>query len=642
MAENFLPQLNHPSDLKKIPLEKLVYLSEEIRQEIIRVVHQNGGHLGSNLGVVDLTIALHYIFDFAIDRLVWDVSHQCYTHKILTGRKDKIDSLRLEGGLSGFTNKNESEYDVFTAGHAGTAISTALGIACGDSIAGRSRKIVAVVGDGAMTCGMSWEALNHCGGLKKDMLVILNDNKMSISHTIGAMANYLNKLRMTHLYTDIKKEVYGLLDRLPVVGHQVERALDHVRAAAVATMGGFIFEELGFAYYGPLDGHNIPLLVHTIQEIQRFKKPVILHIITDKGRGSADALNDPYRFHGIGPGKTKVDKVREELTKTDGLSYTDIFGRAMTELAGHNDKIVAITAAMPDGTGLVDFANKFPHRYFDVGICEQHAVGLSAGLANAGLKPVAAIYSTFLQRAFDQLFHEVALQSSNVIFMMDRAGLVGADGPTHHGVFDITYTRTLPGVILMSPKDGSELVKMLQFALTLKGPVFIRYPRVNIPDRSVPDVSAQFELSQPVQLGRAEVLKDGPDGAILAYGSMVYPALAAAEKLSNEEGMNLTVINARFAKPLDETLINRLVQEQPFIITVEEHSLQGGFGSAVLEYVNQNKPQLNSRPIICLGIPDKFIQHGLRDNLLKKLGLDVDGIAATARNLKNKVHLKIL
>ncbi len=623
---NLLSPINSPADLKKIPVEQLPSLAQEIRQKIIEVVAKNGGHLGSNLGVIELTIALHYVFNFAQDRLLWDVSHQCYTHKILTGRKDNFDTLRQLDGLSGFTNPKESVYDIFTAGHAGTALSTGLGLACADTLHNRNRKIVSIVGDGAMTCGMTYEALNHAGALQKPILVILNDNKMSISKTIGAMANYLTKLRTTHIYKDIMKEAVHLLDRLPIIGPHAEKALSHLRASAFALTGGFIFEEMGFVYYGPIDGHNIPLMINTLKEIQRSPRPVILHIITEKGRGSTPALEDPYRFHGIGPKKIFINgKVRSELGVTPQPTYTAVFAKTIVRLAQEEPHLVAITAAMPDGTGLVEFERKFPDRYFDVGICEQHAIGLATGLSTAGLKPVVAIYSTFLQRAFDQLFHEIALQKSPVIFVLDRAGLVGSDGRTHNGLLDIAYTRIFPDFILLAPKDGVELERMIEFSLGLNAPVFIRYPRANIPE-------PKDLINEPLRLGKAEVLKKGKDGALLAYGTMVYTAYEAAIELANE-GINLTVVNARFAKPLDEELIRHLIKEQPFLITLEEHSLSGGFGSAVLELYT-NKGWRNCK-IICLGIPDKFIPHGPRDTLLAQCGLNIAHIVKTVKETKH-------
>ena len=686
---SLLDKINTPDDLKKLSVEELPRLAGEIRQKIVEVVFKNGGHLGSNLGVVELTIALHYVFDFKTDRLIWDVSHQAYTHKILTGRRERFDSLRQAGGLSGFTSPAESEYDVVQVGHAGTSISVASGIACGMTQAclpdrqageaGKPGKVVAVLGDGALTCGMTFEALNHAGTLKKDMLVILNDNRMSISYTIGAMSKYLNKLRTASIYDDVKKEVYQILEHLPVapkIGTAASRAFDHLRAAAVATLGGFIFEELGWAYYGPIDGHNISKLIQIIKEIQRPKlagKPVILHIITEKGRGSVQALSDPYRFHGIGPvnlprgqaGLT-IEKVSPGDTDGDALSpqleaaaaaltanttavkqtYTEVFGKTIVSLAREDKKVVAITAAMPEGTGLVEFEHTFPDRYFDVGICEQHAVGFASGLVKSGLKPVVAIYSTFLQRAFDQLFQEIALQYSSVpgglpqgiVFSLDRAGLVGNDGPTHHGVFDIAYTRIFPDFILMAPKDGAELSDMLAFALTQAKPVVIRYPRTAIPECGSPEATllachrsasggmqnAGGGIKSAIQLGKAEILREGNDGAIVAYGSMVYPALGAAEMLS-KEGRQIMVVNARFAKPLDESLLARLSEEQPFLATIEEHSLTGGFGSAVMETLNRLGKGIPR--LIQLGIPDRFVEHGSREQLLAVLNLSAEGIS---------------
>ncbi|MFA5795394.1 MAG: 1-deoxy-D-xylulose-5-phosphate synthase [Candidatus Brocadiia bacterium] len=622
---SLLETITSPTEIKKIPFEELPKLAEEIRQRIMNVVNKNGGHLGSNLGVIELTIALYHVFNFPTDQIIWDVSHQCYAHKILSGRNKEFDTLRTQNGMSGFTNPKESAFDTFTVGHAGTAISTALGIACANKISRRDQKVIAVVGDGAMTCGMSWEALNQAGALKKDIIVIINDNTMSISRTIGAMANYLNKLRMTHLYENLKKDVYSALDRIPMVGQPMEKALTHIRSAAVGVLGGFIFEELGWSYYGPVNGHNIPLLIKNLKEIQRFKKPVILHVLTEKGCGSPDALEDPYRMHGIGPGKAQSKQPIECNTppKPPSPNYTDIFADAAVELGKSNEKIVAITAAMPDGTGLVKFQQALPERYYDVGICEQHAIGLACGLAKGGLQPLVAIYSTFLQRAFDQLFHEVALQKTKAVFTLDRSGLVGSDGPTHHGVYDIAYLRMFPEFVLMAPKDGPELKTMLRFAATLNQPTFIRYPRTTAPD-------AEPKMSDTeLKLGKSEILKEGKAGAIIAYGSMVYPAYRAALTLAGK-GIELTVVNARFAKPLDEELIAELAGRMPFIITAEEHVLTGGFGSAVLEFVNQSANIISKPVIIRLGIPDRFIEHGSRDKLLDMLGLNEQGIIKAA------------
>ncbi|MBI5779837.1 MAG: 1-deoxy-D-xylulose-5-phosphate synthase [Planctomycetes bacterium] len=623
MSESIITQVNNPADLKKLPTDKLHQLAQEIREKIINVTFKNGGHLGSNLGVIELTIALHYVFNLEHDRVIWDVSHQCYTHKILTGRKDRFDTIRLYQGLSGFTNPEESPYDTFTVGHAGTAISTALGIATGDSIAGINRKVIAVCGDGALTTGMSLEALNYAGILKKNLIVVLNDNKMSISHTVGAMANYLTKLRSSYLYLDLKKDVASLLEKIPKVSQQMEKAFHHVRAAALAPLGGAIFEELGWRYFGPIEGHNIPVLINNLKTISQFSGPMMLHIITEKGYGSQHAINDPYKMHGIGPVTVADGKISSE--KSSSLNYTDIFAERVAELAGQDEKIAGITAAMPDGTGLVKLQEKFPQRYFDVGICEQQAVGLACGMAKSGIKPVVAIYSTFLQRAFDQLFHDIALQKSPVVFVLDRAGLVGADGPTHHGLYDIGYCRLFPDFTLMAPRDGTELKEMLSFAVHHNRPTFIRYPRTAVPEPTIPS-------QESIRHGKAEILRPGKDGVLLAYGSMVYPAYYAAEELA-KNNIELTVVNARFAKPLDEELISRLLKETPFAITLEEHSIAAGFGSAVLEFASRS-PETRQyiNKITTLGIPDRFIEHGSRDKLLNILGLDKDGIMKSVRH----------
>jgi len=646
--DSILSQVNSPADLKKIPMENLHQLANEIRQRIIDVTFKNGGHLGSNLGVVELTIALHYVFNLDIDRVIWDVSHQCYTHKILTGRRDRFDTIRTPQGLSGFTDPKESPYDTFIVGHAGTSISTALGIATGDSITGINRKVIAVCGDGALTAGMSFEALNYAGLTKKNMIVVLNDNKMSISHTVGALANYLTKLRSSYIYRDLKDDVSKILEKMPKVEAKLERALKHMKAAAMAPLGGAVFEEFGWNYYGPLDGQNIKVLINSLKTVSQIKGPIMLHVVTEKGFGLQKALEDPYRMHGIGPLKVSDGKVSARIPyETPSPSekkqpmYTDAFADYLVEIAGQNDKVVGITAAMPDGTGLAKLQEKIPSRYFDVGICEQQAVGMACGMVKSGLKPVVAIYSTFLQRAFDQLFHEIALQGSalggNVVFALDRAGLVGADGATHNGLFDIAYCRIFPGFVVMAPRDSSELKAMLQFGVKHNKTVFIRFPRAPIPtELSGIPVTA-------IQEGKAEILRQGNsvpetdpqrrgrpasggDGVLLAYGSMVYPAYAAAEEL-HQKNIELTVVNARFAKPVDEELILKLLKESPFIVTLEEHSIVGGFGSAVLEAASLNaEAKQHLHKIIPVGVPDRFIEHGNREKLLKSLGLDKEGI----------------
>jgi 1-deoxy-D-xylulose-5-phosphate synthase len=614
-----LNTINGPEDLKGIPLEELPHLAEEIREVIIDVVSKNPGHLSSNLGVVELTMALHYCFNFKEDKLVWDVGHQSYVHKLLTGRKEAFHSLRQYKGLSGFPDKKESLYDPFTCGHSGNAISSALGLVCGGDILGKERKVVVVVGDGAIGAGMSFEALNHAGDLKKDLLVVLNDNEMAISRTVGAVGKYLTQIRTLPLYNEFKKELHHVLNILPIFGKPMENVLEHLTEAVKRGMTpGQIFEDLGFRYYGPVDGHNIPPLIGTLNRLKHLKGPMLLHVITQKGKGFEPALQNPTRFHSAGAFQLCNGKV-VEVSQAKKTSYTKVFGQALVELAEEKDKIVAITAAMLDGTGLTTFREKFPQRYLDVGICEQHAIGLANGLAASGLKPVAAIYSTFLQRAYDQVFHDVCLQEkeNGVVFAMDRAGLVGNDGPTHHGVFDISYLRHLPGIKLMAPKDGRELRRMLRLAVESQGPVAIRYPKDSIPDEELDLPDHHFSV------GEAEVLREGSDGAVIAYGATVYPSFQAAEKL-NREGIEATVINARFAKPLDKALILEVVKNHPFVLTVEDHSLAGGFGSAVLEMLSEEGEDV--RKVRRLGIPDRFIEHGSREMLLRILGLDSEGI----------------
>ncbi len=610
--------VEYPEDLKKLKPEDLPKLAMEIRELIVDVVSKNPGHLSSNLGVVELTIALHYCFDFKKDKIVWDVGHQAYVHKILTGRKSKFPTLRQYKGLSGFPDKNESIYDPFTCGHSGNAISAALGISCADAILGCKRSIVAVVGDGAIGAGMSLEALNHSGDLKKNLLVVLNDNEMSISNTVGAFSKYFNKIRTTSLYADLKKDVHNLLNFLPVFGKPVEKTLENiVELIKRGTVPGQIFTDLGFNYFGPIDGHNFRILIETLHDIKKLEGPLLLHVVTEKGRGFEPAFQNPTQYHSSGNFEMCEGKITHVANDPKKISYTKVFGDTIVELAKADQKVVGITAAMPDGTGMVSFSKKFPDRFYDVGICEQHAVGLANGLSVGGLKPVVAIYSTFLQRAFDQIFHDICLQRNGVVFVLDRAGIVGNDGPTHNGVFDIAYLRNLPEIILMAPKDGNELKSMLKNALDSGKAVAIRYPKEDIPEEKL---SSQYES---FEIGKAEILREGTDGVLFAYGAMVYRCLRAAEKLS-EKGVEVTVVNARFAKPLDKELILELVRNHKLIITVEDHVLMGGFGSAVLELVSDERE--DTRKIVRLGIPDRFIEHGPRNLMLKNLGLDENGI----------------
>ena len=614
-----LDSVEYPEDLKKLKLADLPKLAAEIREFIVDVVSKNPGHLSSNLGVVELTIALHYCFDFKRDKIVWDVGHQAYVHKILTGRRSKFPTLRQYKGLSGFPDKNESLYDPFTCGHSGNAISAALGVSCADAILGYKRSVVAVVGDGAIGAGMSLEALNHAGDLKKNLLVVLNDNEMSISNTVGAFSKYLNKIRTTPLYADIKKEIHNLLNVLPVFGKPVGKTLEHVvELLRRGVIPGQIFEDLGINYFGPIDGHNFQILIETLNDIKHLEGPVLLHVITEKGRGFEPACQNPTQYHSAGKFEMCDGKILKTANEPKKISYTKVFGDTLIELAKADHKVVGITAAMPDGTGIAPFGKKFPDRFYDVGICEQHAVGLANGLSAGGLKPVVAIYSTFLQRAYDQVFHDICLQRNGVVFALDRAGIVGNDGPTHNGVFDIAYLRNLPEIILMAPKDGNELKTMLKIALDSGRAVVIRYPKDDCPDK---EMSPQYKT---IEIGKAEVLREGADGVLLAYGAMVYRCLHAAEKLG-EKGIEVTVVNARFAKPLDKALILDLVRNHKLIVTVEDHALMGGFGSAVLELVTEERE--DACKIVRMGIPDRFMEHGPRNLILKNIGLDEDGIA---------------
>ena len=611
--------IEYPEDLKKLSPEDLPKLAADIREFIIDTVSKNPGHLSSNLGVVELTIALHYCFDFKRDKIVWDVGHQAYVHKILTGRKSRFSTLRQYKGLSGFPDKNESVYDPFTCGHSGNAISAALGLSCADETIGYKRSIVAVVGDGAIGAGMSFEALNHAGDLKKNLLVVLNDNEMSISNTVGAFSKHLNKIRTVPLYADLKKEVHGLLNILPIFGKPVGKTLEHIiELIKRGSAPGQIFVDLGFNYFGPIDGHDFRTLIETINNIKHLEGPVLLHVITEKGSGFEPASQNPTQYHSAGKFEMCNGKITQAVKDPKKIPYTKVFGDTIVELAKADHKIVGITAAMPDGTGMVTFGKKFPDRFYDVGICEQHAVGLANGLSAGGLKPVVAIYSTFLQRAYDQVFHDACLQQNGIVFVLDRAGVVGDDGPTHNGVFDVAYLRNLPGIVLMAPKDGNELRSMLKLALDMDKVVAIRYPKEDIPDEQP---VSQYKT---IDFGKAEILKEGTDGVLFAYGAMVQRCLQAAEKLS-EKGVEVTVINARFAKPLDKELILDLVRNNTLIMTVEDHALMGGFGSAVLELVSEEGE--NTSKIVRVGIPDRFIEHGTRNLMLKNLGLDEFGIA---------------
>jgi len=618
-----LESIQTPADLRRLPLTQLPRLAEEIRERIVSVVSKRGGHLASNLGVVELTIALHYCFDFPRDRLIWDVGHQCYPHKLLTGRNDRFDTLRQAGGLCGFPDARESEYDVFHVGHAGTAIATAVGLACGDARMGRTSRVVAVVGDASIANGLSFEGLNQAALLERQLLIVLNDNRWGISQTRGALAEYLAKFRVSGLYEEVKEKVKTFLPRLPVLGKPVFDALDHLKEGIKATVSPHqIFEQMGFTYVGPIDGHDLAHLIELLNLIKDFHRPLLLHVHTQKGRGCPWALADPGKFHSPRPFVIEGDKVT--MRPPRGTSWTATFADALIEQARRNEKVFAITAAMPDGTGLAKFAEVFADRFLDVGIAESCAVAVAAGLAKAGLRPVVAVYSTFLQRAFDQIYQEVCLQGLPVIFAIDRAGLVGEDGAVHHGFLDISYLRGLPGMVLMAPADALEMNEALALALKIDQPCAIRYPRDSVPAPHAP--------CPAFALGRSRLMREGQDATVLAYGAVVQNALDAADLLAAdaESPIDLRVINARFAAPLDRAMVAVALRTGRPVVTVEDHSLAGGFGSAVLETAQELG--LPTDRIMRLGLPtDRFIQHGQRSGQLAEVGIDAAGIASAVR-----------
>jgi 1-deoxy-D-xylulose-5-phosphate synthase len=637
-----LERIDSPQALKSLTIRELRQLAHEIREEIIEVVSKTGGHLAPSLGAVELTLALHRVFDAPKDKIIWDVGHQSYAHKLITGRREEFHTLRQHGGISGFPTPRESEYDAYGVGHASTAISAALGMAAARDLLKKNFQVIAVVGDGALTGGMSFEGLNQTGFMRTNLTVVLNDNGMSISENVGGIARYLNRLITTPTYTYLKSDIWELLGKLPTGlstrARDVARKLkEGLKSFAVPTI---LFEELGFRYIGPLDGHDIKMLIDKLKFIKKTGGPTFLHVITEKGRGYAPAAREPSKFHGTGSfdkqtGKSIEKPVEPGLKPTP--TYTEVFGNAMVEFGKQDKRIVGVTAAMPEGTGLDKFARAFPERFFDVGIAEQHAITFAAGLAMQGLKPVCAIYSTFLQRGFDQILHDVCLQHVPIVFAIDRGGIVGADGPTHHGTFDLSFLRCIPDLVIAAPKDGDELKNMLYTAINFeKGPFAIRYPRCSLPKQ----VEAETAKKSPLQIeiGKSEVLKQGKLGTIVAVGSMVYTALEVARKL------DVGVVNARFVKPLDEELLKQIAVGQGFpsvslgtgsparkIITIEENTSSGGFGSAVLEFFNgqgistqTDRIQPDSVGIVSLlriALPDQFIEHGSRDLLFEKYGL---------------------
>ena len=616
LMEKLLSKINSPADLRQLSVKKLPQLAREIRKLIIKVVSQNGGHLASNLGVVELTIALHYVFDFSCDKIIWDVGHQTYTHKILTGRKEDFPSLRKYGGISGFPRREESEYDHFNTGHSSTSISAALGMAVARDYNHDNYNVLAVIGDGALTAGLALEGLNQAGYLKRKMIVILNDNEMSISPPVGAISGYLNQIIHGQAYNRLKRDVETILTAIPGIGSQMIRFARTIEESIRRVfVPGMLFEELGFRYIGPVRGHNIATLIRTFEQAKQMEHPCLIHVVTRKGKGYRPAEANPTLFHGSPPFDINNGEFIEK--ESSPPSYTSVFAKTMIELARQDEKIVCITAAMPAGTGLSAFAKEFPHRIFDVGIAEQHGITFCAGLAIQGLKPVAAIYSTFLQRAYDQVFHDVCLMNLPITIALDRAGIVGADGPTHHGLYDLSYLSSMPNIIIMAPKDENELRHMLKTAVETPHPVAVRYPRAK-------GYGVKLDRTlKTLPIGKGEVLMEGKEVAILAIGRMVYPSLRAAERLS-EDGMQATVVNARFVKPLDEELIIGLASKIPLLVTVEENSLKGGFGSAVLELLEERG--VNRVAVHRIGIPDEIIPHGNTTLLLSKYGLDEKGI----------------
>jgi 1-deoxy-D-xylulose-5-phosphate synthase len=622
---NLLNKISSPDDLKHLSRNELKLLSGEIRKRIVDVVSQKGGHLASSLGAVELTIALHYVFDVPRDKIIWDVGHQAYAHKIITGRNERFDTLRQFGGLSGFTRKNESLYDAFTTGHSSTSISAGLGIVTAKHLKKENSKVIAVIGDGSMTAGLAYEALNQTGGAHKDkdLIVILNDNEMSISKNVGALSSLLSRTLSGKRLQNLRKDFGAFLKSLPKVGDDfyqlAKRSEDSFKTFVTP---GMLFEAFNFEYFGPINGHNIDHLINILDNIRFRDEPVLLHVATTKGKGYLPAEKNPIYFHGCG----RFD-VETGVCAPSGIevpSYTDVFGETMLELAASDQRIVAVTAAMPEGTGLSAFSKQYPDRFFDVGIAEQHGVTFAAGLASEGFKPVVAIYSTFLQRAFDQVLHDVCLESLPVVFAVDRGGIVGEDGPTHHGVFDFAYLRCLPNMVVMAPKDENELRHMLSTAIAHEGPIALRYPR---------GAGVGASLTAPLSslpIGKGEILEHGDDLLILAIGSSVCESLSAHERLKSD-GIGTTVVNCRFVKPLDTELIARLAGRIKKIITVEENVLHGGFGSAVLESLSDNG--ICDAQVKRIGIADTFVEHGPQPQLRSVYALDADTIVAAAREM---------
>lgn len=614
-----LDKIKKPNDIHKIPLAEFPQLADEIRSFLIESVSRTGGHLASNLGVVELTLALHNVLDFPDDKLIWDVGHQAYTHKILTGRKEEFATLRKEGGLSGFPKRGESSCDSFDAGHSSDSISAGLGYVRARDLLGEKYHVVSVIGDGAITGGMAYEALNNAAELETNFIIVLNDNNMSISPNVGGMSNYLSVLRTAEAYTGMKISINKAVKKIPHVGTAMVDAMRRTKSSIKQLfIPGMLFENMGLTYLGPVDGHNMRQMMRLFNEAKRVKGPVLVHVLTEKGRGYEPARRNPDMFHGIGPFDIKTGRLTQ---KENFPGYTDVFSEALCEIAEEEKKVVAITAAMPGGTGLKKFSQRYPKRFFDVGIAEEHAVSFAAGLALGGVIPVVAIYSSFLQRAVDQMLHDVCMQKLHVVFAIDRAGLVGADGETHQGNFDISYLGMMPGMTVMAPKNDWELKEMLRFAVKADGPVAIRYPRGN--------ACQKFEEYQaPVEAGKSEVLHKGRNVAVLALGSMVEVCQEICEELE-KDGIDPTFVNVRFVKPMDTALLDELTEDHSLLVTVEENVENGGFGQHVCGYMETHHPGCQVLPI---AIPDRFVAHGSVDSLREQLGLCTSAIVKKIKN----------
>ncbi len=619
----YLNQIDSPADLKSLPRSALPALAKEIREQIVEVVSKTGGHIASSLGAVELAIAIHYVFNTPSDKVIWDVGHQAYAHKLLTGRRERFATLRQQGGLAGFTRMSESPYDAFTTGHSSTSISAGLGMAAAKRLKGEHDKVIAVIGDGSMTAGMAYEGLNQAGDIHKDLIVILNDNDMSIAKNVGALSSFLSRAFSKRRLQELRKEFGDFLKSLPKIGDDVYNfAKRSEESFKTFITPGMLFEAFDFEYFGPINGHRLNHLIDILNNIKCFNEPVLLHVTTHKGKGYAPAEKNPVYFHGVGC--FEVETGASLAAPCSVPSYTQIFGDTMVKLAEEDPRIVAVTAAMPEGTGLVPFSKRFPDRFFDVGIAEQHGVTFAAGLAAEGMRPVVAIYSTFLQRAYDQILHDVCIESLPVVFALDRGGIVGEDGSTHHGLFDLSFLRCLPNMVLMAPKDENELARMLRTALAHDGPIAFRYPRGS--GTGVP-VDPQIP---PLPIGKGEILTQGEHVLLLAIGRSVNDALLAAKILS-VDGIHATVVNCRFIKPLDATLIHDLANRIPRILTIEENIRQGGFGSAVLECLSDRGA--TGYRLRRIGIGDTFVEHGSQKLLRSQQGLDANAIAAAARQL---------